>query len=633
MFLLTLADYFSAFPVVVDNSSSYSDSCYAAVVDTDGDGIVDVVREAYGSTNGTLFSLIKGNYPGQWNSPATIDELALNGKVAVADVDNDGLPELILTGSFPDYTYGYSPFPIMVNIYHRDSNGSEYVLSSQINTTISAFYPCDYEFGIADMNSDDYPDIVLVGGSDLASKNLTVFFNDGSGCFTAIPPYFNSTAGAMKVLGFAVGDVNDDGKSEIVVSSNDTVQTSLKIFYWNGSFIENANLSVMSDFLGPLSLADMDGDGDLDVVYFAENYTFEGNYGLFILKNTSGNFSPQIVQTFSSLPAHTYLALDVADIDADSDLDVVISYFDSSLYQVIVKVFTNDGAGSLSCVQDLNITGLSLTCGYDIFLTDGDGNGSPDIFLPVSTTAGSFVYFFQNISQKSTISVDVSADYENALTWNYVEGADGYHVFKATSEAPEVFYRHFFDASVEGAIDSVLYEKGCVRVASVNDNSYLPGESGNYFVAAYRSGGDCYFSRQMGNRFYPSQAGGAVSIIGPCSEPFEFNLKSYEEELPPEIRSVIMIPPEVLEKTGGAIVPGREGMDSVDFVVKTGGRKMVVVIYTILGEEVARVEKEISSKDSSLKWKAPSNLPAGTYIAVISVDGKVVARKKFAVVK
>ena len=231
-----------------------------------------------------------------------------------------------------------------------------------------------------DFNNDGHLDLAvgLVVDADSTEPQFQVLLGDGNGSFPSsiTPPPVNSTDSSVPTSWLASGDVNNDGRLDLVA----TVSYAGAITYLNegGTGFQQGTVFNPADGAMAVALADMNGDGCLDAV--------EAGAGGF-LTVAPGNCGGTFAQDGPTAELGDIdVAIAVADVNGDGKLDVVASsaYSNvdaSSLAGVgawggyLVSVLDGDGAGHLTPAA-IYRTGPDA---YSLSLTDLSGNGFPDI--------------------------------------------------------------------------------------------------------------------------------------------------------------------------------------------------------------------------------------------------------------
>jgi len=173
-----------------------------------------------------------------------------------------------------------------------------------------------------DVDGDGDVDVLV--GTAIDDPN-SLWLNDGTGVFTKSDEALSGTAGSN---GFHVGDLNGDGAIDLFetyCSGSDRVWLNDGA----GRFTETGQ--ELPSFLSKRAqLADLDGDGDLDVVVSGERGM--PNYAL--LNDGTGQFDDR-VQWFGNSSSS---GLALGDLDGDGDLDVFVANY----YEQPNRVWLNE---------------------------------------------------------------------------------------------------------------------------------------------------------------------------------------------------------------------------------------------------------------------------------------------------
>ncbi|EGB08247.1 hypothetical protein AURANDRAFT_64259 [Aureococcus anophagefferens] len=177
----------------------------------------------------------------------------------------------------------------------------------------------------------------------------------------------------------AFGDVDGDGVDELVLVSG----SSMAVYARDGdAFVARGTVGSSSAFLNP-TLADMDGDGDLDLVVGYSSYAALG----YFRNDGTGTFE-EVPSSDAAYPFngalsngdYSYMSPSFADLDLDGDLDCVLGEKFFNLYR-----FENvDGAWTL--------TEEIVTAAHygSPSLGDLDGDGDFDLLIGFGYQDGSW---------------------------------------------------------------------------------------------------------------------------------------------------------------------------------------------------------------------------------------------------
>ena len=206
---------------------------------------------------------------------------------------------------------------------------------------------------------------------------------------------FTSSPGPTGVVS---GDVDGDGKSDLVVAnygSNGTIGTTVSVFTNTTSVPTNITFAAKVDFTtgnGPheLAIGDVNGDGKLDIV--TTNYDANGNgKTITVLRNTSSAGTLSFVRSdFSTgVDSNGPMGVAIGDVNGDSKPDIVVSDFWNpwgGQYGTTVQVFLNNlatfpdaTAVSFAAFQNFSLVGSASP--YGIAICEIDGGNLPDLVV------------------------------------------------------------------------------------------------------------------------------------------------------------------------------------------------------------------------------------------------------------
>ncbi len=272
--------------------------------------------------------------------------------VGTGDFNNDGNLDVV-TGDF----FGNS-----VSVLLGNGDGSlQAGTVIPLTETSSGFSAAAVQAEGADLNGDGWDDIVAgVQSGDLGDPGIAVLLNDGAGAFTAEPEFY---AFSTQIRGLEIIDMNGDGNLDVVYANRDDDTMNIVPGNGDGTFNTEAFFDVSGGPVG-VAIADFDGDGNLDV---ATPCVFSGEIAI-LAGDGAGDLNE-----IGRYPVNGPEGIAVGDINGDGNHDLVIPYLNGDAVEFIL----GNGDGTFGATQSISTGASSLPIA--IALGDVNGDGFDDI--------------------------------------------------------------------------------------------------------------------------------------------------------------------------------------------------------------------------------------------------------------
>lgn len=185
--------------------------------DIDGDGDLDLALQGATETGVIITDLFRNDGGGSF-SPLNLDIPPLfHGSFDWGDVDGDGDDDLLVTGGYLDPHLHRGLTAIFEN---------EGAVFRRLETELPGALTGSAKF--ADFDLDGRMDLAISGApSVLAQPRFSVYLNNGNGFNAAIPPF------GLMLGDIAVGDYNEDGDPDVIVTGLSGERQSYANFYQN----------------------------------------------------------------------------------------------------------------------------------------------------------------------------------------------------------------------------------------------------------------------------------------------------------------------------------------------------------------------------------------------------------------
>ena len=379
--------------------SSFQDSpagnLTAADLNKDGNGDLVITDSAaattaqvtvmLGNANGTFQNGVTYPIAGNYSVAAVIDDVNGDGKLDIVAVSGDQQISVLLGN-------GDGTFQAAKSFAAPALPGFASAASTPIVNLITA-------------------DLRGIGKKDIICSNGLVLLGSGTGTFTAVStpafPYFQDSVNAGGPS-LASGDVNNDGKIDLVLNNSFTISTW--IGKGDGTFTQGQSYaSIPTD--GYISVDDLDGDGSADVfVGLGDGGAFGGDEGspnlsYALMGNGNGSF-----QGAPQLATGEYTGNNLADVTGSGTLDLITNtvntpygYPDTVVPAFSVQLGTGKGtfnpvsttitAPASFVLNGTTVTGANTTAADTFAVGDISGDGKADLVFVDNGIYSAPVYF------------------------------------------------------------------------------------------------------------------------------------------------------------------------------------------------------------------------------------------------
>tara|TARA_R110002072_G_scaffold141664_3_gene286958 strand:- start:73683 stop:75314 length:1632 start_codon:yes stop_codon:yes gene_type:complete len=352
-------------PVLLDYSMA------VAIGDVDGDGALDMVFGNFGQ-NRLYLNDGAGGY-----ADATATHLPANSggtaAVALGDFDGDGDLDLVAGTSGPG-----SP---QTRLYVNAGNG---VFVDVTSTQFPSAGMSTHAIGLGDLDGDGDMDLVLAN-----YQQNRLYLNAGNGVFTDATvsrmPVDDDYSRSV-----VLGDVDGDGDLDVVFGTHSSSSPGVRqnrLYLNNGTatFVDATatQLPIGNDETMSVAMGDVDGDGDLDLVVGQTYWNY--NTGVpnpdLLLNDGAGVFARAPISAYGE----GIDDLTLGDVDGDGDLDLVAATNSDGMgcnggcygYAQVPILWLNDGAGGFGGGGGVGIAGS----GRAVALADVDGDDDLDMVI------------------------------------------------------------------------------------------------------------------------------------------------------------------------------------------------------------------------------------------------------------
>lgn len=380
-----------------------SNSSNVTVADFNADGKADL---AVPIDSANTVNVLLGRGDGTFAAPTSYAVGKLPHSVAAGDFNGDGRVDMVVgnqdspfvsvllnsgAGAFsPAQSFAAGAGSFFVRVGELNSDGKIDIVVAGFGTTVltlrgngdGTFQPATTtaigrsaaNVVIGDFNGDSKSDLAVADGNSLVS----ILLGRGDGNFVDT---FTYSSGGFNTRGLAIGDLNNDGRLDLVASNINSDNVGVLIGSGDGTFAAQRHYKL--SYAYSISVADFDKDGVADLLAG----------GVALLGRAGGTFSP-----VQAPPMGAPLSTAVADFNGDGypdfadifgSIQIWLGSHDGSFAKG--KALTGGSGAGFGATGDLNNDGFAdlITVNntdLSVFLGHGDGTfvTAPSIALAAS---------------------------------------------------------------------------------------------------------------------------------------------------------------------------------------------------------------------------------------------------------
>ena len=342
--------------------------------------------------------------------------------IAVGDYDNDGYPDVAMTG-FDEAARFESDDLIeavrVVYLYHNNGDGTFELQQTPLDGVAPFHGVTDGSVVFDDLDGDGYLDLLTTGYGATRTSEIHLYWNNGDGTFTEHPDHFYTVSNAMST----VADLNGDGLPDMIFAGHYQNNMSKNFYICKNLGDRKFEMLARDRFEGSdgtqMAVGDVNNDGLADILvggHFRDHahttliYINKGNfefdsYGAYYddLFNKAGHFS-----------RITHGTHHLVDIDNDGNLDAFLSGWASGedsngcstevwrnagadkgqaanaapdAPASLAAINNGDGTVTLSWTAPADDTTPSEALRYNLFLRNNN-TGKQLMLLPADTNTG-----------------------------------------------------------------------------------------------------------------------------------------------------------------------------------------------------------------------------------------------------
>ncbi|MCO5267309.1 MAG: FG-GAP-like repeat-containing protein [Brumimicrobium sp.] len=379
--------------------------------DIDGDGDLDLVLSGYQSDISTpkLF-IYKNNGNGAFAAgpimSGTMDEIT-SGSVKFIDADEDGDLDLLVVG------LKYSPNASIAKMYMNNGSGSFTFSGSNPNPFTGTYYN---SIDVGDVNNDGHLDIIITGQDDGFVRHTILYLGNGTG-YTVAP--ISSSLLQTRNGDAKFADFNNDGNLDLIITGDgQTGAYQTKVYLGDGQagFTEETGLGIVNIAFGKIAVGDVNGDGKVDILISGTNG--DGYVAVTKLYLNDAILTPPCtpsipsIATLSDITAECPVDLSTltpptSESDCDGTITGILDAYPVAYQDTTITWSYTDSEGNV------------VTQTQNIVITPIDNTTSVANNTITANATGNYTYYWTDCDNETVISGETTASYTPTTSGSY----------------------------------------------------------------------------------------------------------------------------------------------------------------------------------------------------------------------
>ncbi len=306
--------------------------------------------------------------------------------IAIADMNNDGLDDLVRLGLADTVKIEYQKF----------NGGFTGLIIGNLGSSSHEWGIC-----IADVDENGFNDFIT-GGSNNGLKLLKANATGTAYTQSTLP----ASPGSFFLQASNFADINNDGAIDYFGCNDVGLSAPYRgdntgTFVWDTTLI-NPKSTIPSDNSGNYGSVwtDYDWDGDLDL-YISKCRqgvfdTMDGRRLNLMFENDGSNNFTEVAEQIGLRPYAQSWSTDFGDLDNDGDLDAFVIMHDQFPSLDPPALYYNDGTNHYTPMNDSAGIALdldSINLGIQVIMEDFDNDGLLDIFVTYRQATGQKLFW------------------------------------------------------------------------------------------------------------------------------------------------------------------------------------------------------------------------------------------------